>query len=113
MRLILVLLAAGCAHVVRDTNTYTLEVHAALARQEEAAAALRKYAERAAAAGDNVACEELAGPALLIEATARPQASRALFLAGLSYPGAPKPPTDPGPPPAVQPLTTICRRENP
>jgi hypothetical protein len=87
--LTLILLASltyGCAtvpkRVVRDSSTYTAEVLASLARQEEAAAALLDAAHLVPVEH----CQATVAPALLIEATAQRQAYRALWLAGLPYP---------------------------
>lgn len=122
MRLSLLFLTlTACAHrlVVREAPTYTLETAATVARQEEAAEALLEAAEVASEAGDWAACTRYAAPALLIEATARPQANRALWLAGLPYPdpetgetparGTEQP--DPGPSPAPRPVTDVCGPE--
>ena len=98
----------GCAtvpkKVVRDTQTYTAEILAGLAREQAAAEALVVAAELARSAGDEELCREYYAPALLIEVKAEPQAYRALWLAGLPYPLAdgslPAPGTeqeDPGP----------------
>ena len=105
---------AGCPKqqtIVRDGDTFTIETLASLARQEEAAAALRFAATEAATNGDMMACTLYAEPALLIEAAARPQAYRALWLAGLPYPGGPEDGSaqpDPGPAPETENTTTIC-----
>lgn len=80
----------GCAtvpkKVVRDSQVYTAEILAGLAREEAAAEALATAAAEARAEGDEVKCRELYAPAHLIEVKARPQAYRALWLAGLPYP---------------------------
>lgn len=81
---------AGCAtvpkRISRDTQTYTAEVLASLAREEAAAEALTSAAAQARAAGDEMMCRELYAPAHLIDVKARAQAFRALWLAGLPYP---------------------------
>ena len=115
------LLSSACAHhhVVRDSSTFAIEVASSLARQTEAAEALRNGAELALAGGDRELCAELAEPALLIEAAAEVQAHRALWLAALPYPvvaddgsltvpdvGTEQP--DPGPAPDPDPVDTIC-----
>lgn len=113
---LLVSLLAGCRHqVVRDGTTYTIEIIAALARQEEAATALFAAASEAKLRGDLTACEQYAAPALLIESSAKPQAYRALWLAGLSYPDAegrfPKQGTkqlDPGMPKPARAIEEVC-----
>ena len=107
-----ILLFVSCAtipkRVIRDTNTYTAEILAGLQREQEAATALFAAADRALAAGEEESCREYAGPALLIQTKAQPQAHRALYLAGLPYPLAdgslPDPKDaqpDPGPAPAL------------
>lgn len=93
---------SGCAHViVRDANTFTVEVLAAQKRQEEAAVVMRKAAIYLRDVGDRDRCVELAGPLLLIETTAANQAARALFLAGIEK-------VDPGEPGVVPDASTIC-----
>lgn len=79
-------LQACAKRVHRPADVYTVETLASLERQLEAADALLQAAEAARAAGDRDACVSYAKPALLIEATAIPQAQRSLFLAGLRYP---------------------------
>ena len=117
--LMIVALAAttGCitGKVVRDGKTYTAETVASLMRQQAAAKQLRAAAEAAKAAGDNEACVSYARVALLIEAKAKPQAYRALWLADLNYPNAdgsiPESGTeqpDPGPAPTPADPSTIC-----
>jgi hypothetical protein len=114
----LVGLLAGCPKrtVVRDASSFTVETLAALKRQEEAASALLLAAESANEAGDAESCRAYAEPALLIEASARAQAYRALWLAGLPYPaedgtlpdrGTEQP--DPGPAREPDPVTLICK----
>jgi len=106
------LLFASCAtipkRVIRDTNTYTAEILAGLQREQEAATALFAAADKAMAAGEEESCREYAKPAILIQAKAKAQAYRALYLAGLPYPlpdgSLPDPKAtqpDPGPGPAV------------
>lgn len=107
----------ACAHpaVVRDSATFATETAAGLAREEEAAAALRTAAEFAADHGDDAACRDWATTALLIDAKARAQAYRSLWLAGLAYPDASGvlPPKgtqqpDPGPGKAPEPPDAVC-----
>jgi len=120
VRLLIVALVVGLAsctrYAVRDATTYSAEVAASTARQEEAADALLVAAERAREAGDLEACEEYAAPALLIEAAARQQGNRALWLAGIPYldpetgqlpPKGEKQP-DPGPSPDPRPVAAVC-----
>ena len=84
------ILIAGCAtlpkRVIRDRDTYIVEILAGLQREQEAATALLSAADAARGLGDEIACRVYAQPALLIQAKAQPQAYRALFLAGLPYP---------------------------
>jgi hypothetical protein len=105
-------IVAACAtlpkNVVRKTDTYIAEVLSALQRQEAAADALFAAADQAHADGNVELCAEYLRPALTIEAHARAQAYRALYLAGLPYPegsgGIPDLPArqpDPGPSEAV------------
>lgn len=104
MRLVLIaLLLAGCPKkkVIRDAATFRLEVEAALARQLEAAEALRDAASAASDRGDFDACVRYAEPALLIEASAAIQAKRALYLAELES-------EDPGPSQPIADVSTIC-----
>ena len=108
--------ASGCAHsgsIRRDGPTYAVEVFASLQRQEAAATALLNAASAAAARGDRDACLSYARPALVIQAAAKPQAFRALWLAGLTYPtpdGSKPTGPQPDPGPAGQPASadTIC-----
>lgn len=88
-----ILLLTSCAAVSRGQRAYTVEIYAALARQEEAAQALFVAAEAARLAGNHEACVKYATPALLIEQYAANQAHRALYLAGLEEadPGEPQP----------------------
>lgn len=120
IRFMLVLVLAGCpAHtVLRDAATFQIETMAALARQEEAAGALRVAAVAALEQGDRASCVLYAEPALLIEAAAQAQAYRALWLAGLPYPtedgsmppeGTAQP--DPGPSTKAPAASTICGQE--
>ncbi len=110
--LILIVVLCGCTrYAVRDARTYAAETAASVARQEEAADALLTAAARARAAGDVVACREYAEPALLIEAAARRQADRALWLAGLPYgdtTGRRVKQPDPGPSPNPRPVAAVC-----
>lgn len=110
MRLFLAIalvLSLGCPrHVVRDSATYTTEIYASVARQTEAASALLIAAEAAREAGDLEACARYAEPALLIQASAEAQGYRALWLAGLAYPGGDG--TDPGVAPDPDPVSTVC-----
>ena len=93
---------AGCPKkVVRDADTFHVEVMAAQARQTEAARALFTAADEALIRGDVEACRLYAAPALVIEAFAVNQAQRALYLAGLI-------PEDPGPSPEQRPVSAIC-----
>ena len=105
MRITLLLLVglSACAKgkIIRDAGTFRIETEAAVARQVEAAAALRSAAEAAVAAGDWEACIAYAGPVLLIEAAAAVQGERALYLAGLVE-------DDPGASPDPANPTTIC-----
>jgi hypothetical protein len=82
----LLAMLAACAsvpkRVVRDSSTYTAEVLASLARETEAAEALKN----AAALVPEEACAETVAPAMLIDAHAQRQAYTALWLAGLPYP---------------------------
>lgn len=114
--LILALAVSGCKakRVFRDADTFTAETLAALARQEEASAALKEAALAAAAAGDLDTCVRLAEPALLIDVSAKVQAYRALWLAGLPYPASGEgPQADPGEPPAPRPADQFCGQETP
>ena len=82
---------SGCCttgKVVRDGQTYTAEVMSSLMREQAAAKRLLDAAKAAKAAGDKAKCEAYAKPALLIEAKAKGQAYRALWLADLPYPKA-------------------------
>lgn len=97
----IILLACAGKTIIRDAGTFRIETEAAIARQVEAAEALREAAEAAAQAGDLEACERFAEPALLIEAAAEVQGRRALFLAGLED-------EDPGQSPEPAPTSTIC-----
>lgn len=93
---------AGCGHkIVRDADTFHVEVMAAQARQTEAMRALLEAADAALMRGDREACERYARPALLIEAFAENQAQRALYLAGLID-------EDPGPSPTQRPVAAVC-----
>lgn len=102
----------GCPKaVVRDATAFQIETMAALKRQEEAASALREAAIIARDRGDHEACVRYAEPVLLIEASAKAQAYRALWLAGLPYPV--DNPTegeqpDPGPSAEPAPVSSIC-----
>ncbi len=87
--------------IIRDAGTFRIETEAAVARQVEAAAALRDAATAAKAAGDWDACVKYAEPALLIETAAAMQGQRSLYLAGLEE-------TDPGASPDPADSTTIC-----
>jgi hypothetical protein len=116
MHYVILLLLVGCPKksVVRNASSFYAETLAALARQEEAADALRHAAVAAKVRGDRDACEQYAKPALLIDASARAQAHRALWLAGLPYPvdgitpprGTEQP--DPGPSTEPAPTSTLC-----
>lgn len=113
MRTLLILsLLGGCSgkrSVLRDAQTYQTETMAALARQEEAATELFRAADAAKSVGDVAECQRLVAPALLIEAYARRQAYRALWLADLPYPGAPATGDgDPGPSSPPQPAAAYC-----
>ncbi len=113
-----IVLVTGCCtagKVVRDGQTYTAEVMAGLMREQAAAKSLREAATKAKDAGDRAACEGYARTALLIEAKARGQAYRALWLAGLPYPkpdgSVPKKgeeQQDPGPSPKPADVGTVC-----
>jgi len=101
--------------VTRDNNTYTAEIISSLKRQEFAALELFRAASVADGVGNFESCSRYAGPALLIEAKAKAQAYRALWLAGLPYPkddgtlpeeGESQP--DPGVAPAPKPVTSVC-----
>lgn len=96
-----VLLSSCVATIARNRDTYTVEVYASLARQQEAAAQLFRLAEDARVAGDTARCAEIAAPALLIEQYADNQAKRALWLAGLTA-------ADPGEPPEARPISAVC-----
>ena len=89
---ILVSLLASCAtipkRVMRDTQTYTVEILAGLQREKDAAEALFEAADAARDAGQEEACRVYVHPALVIQAKSQPQAYRALYLAGLPYPNA-------------------------
>ena len=99
---LIAVLFGGCApKVLRNANTFVVEQIAAEKRQIEAAEVMLEYAERFAAVGDVHSCIKLAGPALLIEAAADRQSSRALYLARLLD-------EDPGPSPEPRPVTAIC-----
>ena len=103
------LCVAGCSrHIVRNEVTYTTEIYASVARQTEAADALLDAAKAASDAGDYDACVRYAGPALLIVSAAEIQGYRALWLAGLPYPGDDGSGEDPGAPPDPEPVSTIC-----
>lgn len=104
--LALLMLAACPKHIARNEATYTAEIYAAIARQNEAADALLEAADSAKEAGDLDACARYAQPALLIKATAEIQGHRALWLAGLPYPGGDG--TDPGAAPDPEPVSTVC-----
>ena len=82
----------GCAtvpkRVIRDTQVYTLEILAGLQREQEAAQSLFEAADAARDNGDQPTCRIYVQPALVIQAKAKPQAYRALWLAGLPYPNA-------------------------
>jgi len=115
--IIVVLLLTGCPKktVVRSSASFYVETLAALARQEEAAISLHHAAAEAKSRGDRAACELYAEPALLIDASARAQAHRALWLAGLPYPAAngttpPRGTKQPDPGPATKPaaVSTLC-----
>ena len=115
--IVVVFFGVGCVHnkVVRDRSTYTVEIFASLARQLEAAEALFGAAEAANAEGDDEACAQYAAPALMIEAKARSQAFRSLWLAGLPYPKADgtmpvegEVQDDPGPSSRRRPVAVIC-----
>ena len=102
--------------VSRDGATYTAEVISSLKRQEYAAIELIRAATISNGVGNFESCSRYAGPALLIEAKARHQAYRALWLAGLPYPyedgtlpdeGEEQP--DPGASPDPEPVTSICK----
>ena len=117
----LILVFCGCPSpgtVTRDADTYVAEILAGLARESEAADALMLAAESALEAHDSELCAVYAGPALLIEAKARPQAYRALWLAGIVYPEADGtiPPegteqADPGPSGSVESVMSVCLDE--
>ncbi len=115
---LIIALGFGCGpKVVRDPGTYTVEILAALLRQQEASAALHDAAREARVRGDYDACVMYAEPALLIDASAQAQAYRALWLADLPYPAGPdmeqhnKTQPDPGPSKAVEPPNTLCGEE--
>tara|TARA_R110002020_G_scaffold194133_3_gene394726 strand:+ start:3103 stop:3543 length:441 start_codon:yes stop_codon:yes gene_type:complete len=72
--------------VIRDTQTYTVEILAGLQREKDAAAALFEAADAARDAGHEEACRLYVHPALVIQVKSQPQAYRALWLAGLPYP---------------------------
>ena len=96
----LYMFSAGCggAKVVRNADTFQLETMAALARQQEAALALRAAV---AAATTKATCEQYAAPLVVIDAYAANQAKRALFLAGLED-------EDPGPSADPVSVDTLC-----
>lgn len=107
----------GCGHryIVRDASTFAAENAAGLARELEAASDLRDAAAFARDAGRLDLCVDWAGAALLIEAKAKPQTYRALWLAGLPYPNpdGTVPPVgtvqpDPGPSSPVADVTSVC-----
>jgi hypothetical protein len=105
--LIALLVLSGCVrHIVRNEATYTAEIYASIARQNEAADALIVAAEAARDAGDTAACARYAEPALLIQASAEIQGYRALWLAGLPYPGGDG--EDPGAIPDPEPVSSVC-----
>jgi len=110
-----VVTGCGPRRIVRDAATYTAEILAAVERQQEAMDALWIAADEARSAGDLDACRRYAAPALLIEAKARAQGDRALWLAGLPYrkadgtlpePGEKQP--DPGRADALRSLDDVC-----
>jgi len=120
MILVCLLSCATLQHsVVRDAPTYTVEILATLQRQEDAADALRDAASYARENGDVERCILYAEPALMIDAYARSQAYRALWLADLPYPNPdgslPEPgeeQPDPGPSAALEPVTVLCPDED-
>ena len=84
--------------VIRDADTFKLETAAALARQQEAATALRSAI---AAADSREECLQYAAPLAVIDAYAENQARRALYLAGLAS-------EDPGPSPTLSAPDSYC-----
>lgn len=80
----------GCAtipnRVIRDSQTYTLEILAGLQREKDAASVLFEAADAAKDSGDAATCQIYVHPALVIHTKAQAQAYRALWLAGLPYP---------------------------
>lgn len=74
--------------IVRDSQTYTLEILAGLQREKDASEALFEAADAARDAGHEEACRLYVHPALVIKAKSQPQAYRALWLASLPYPNA-------------------------
>lgn len=116
---IVALLCASCAtlpkRVIRDTQTYTLEILAGLQRESEAASALEAAAVLARDAGDAELCQQFYTPALTIQVKAQAQAFRALYLAGLPYPQedgsvSTEAQEDPGPARTIEAdeVTTFC-----
>ena len=81
---------ASCAavpkRVVRDTQTYTAEILAGLAREHAAAELLVDAAEQARTGGDEARCRTYYATAHLIDVKAQAQAYRALWLAVVPYP---------------------------
>jgi len=101
--------------VIRDTQTYTLEILAGLQRESEAASALESAAVLARDAGDAELCQQFYTPALTIQVKAQAQAYRALYLAGLPYPQedgsvSTEAQDDPGPARTIEAdeVTTFC-----